>query len=112
MDFFCLFLLYALAVNRPLVVTYNRSQIWYEKWYDLWGHGIGQPLGTHGENMPLTARQIEQAKPKEKSHKLTDGAGFYLYIAPMGLKSWRKNYTRAGKQKTATHRAMASATLE
>lgn len=51
--------------------------------------------------MPLTARQIEQAKPKEKSYKLTDGAGFYLYIAPTGLKSWRKNYTRAGKQKTA-----------
>lgn len=52
--------------------------------------------------MPLTARQIEQAKPKDKPYKLTDGAGLYLYIAPTGLKSWRKNHTHAGKQKTAT----------
>lgn len=52
--------------------------------------------------MPLTARQIEQAKPKDKPYKLTDGAGLYLYIAPTGLKSWRKNFTHGGKQKTAT----------
>lgn len=52
--------------------------------------------------MPLTARQIEQAKPKDKPYKLTDGAGLYLYVAPSGLKAWRKNFTFAGKQKTAT----------
>ncbi|MEM7892438.1 integrase, partial [Morganella morganii] len=28
--------------------------------------------------MPLTARQVETAKPKEKSYKLFDGGGLYL----------------------------------
>lgn len=30
--------------------------------------------------MPLNARQIDTAKPKEKEYKLTDGGGLYLLV--------------------------------
>lgn len=52
--------------------------------------------------MTLTARMIEQAKPAERPYKLADANGLYLYISPTGLKSWRKNYKRDGKQATKT----------
>lgn len=52
--------------------------------------------------MTLTARMIEQAKPAQKPYKLADRQGLYLYVAPSGLKSWRKNYRRGGKQATKT----------
>ncbi|KAF6680340.1 DUF4102 domain-containing protein [Pantoea sp. EKM21T] len=49
--------------------------------------------------MKLTARQIDSAKPKEKSYKLADSGGMYLEIFPNGAKSWRLKYRIAGKEK-------------
>ncbi|UJL38058.1 DUF4102 domain-containing protein [Pantoea agglomerans] len=49
--------------------------------------------------MKLTARQIDSAKPKEKSYKLADGGGMDLEIFPNGAKSWRLKYRIAGKEK-------------
>ncbi|AYP24114.1 DUF4102 domain-containing protein [Pantoea agglomerans] len=49
--------------------------------------------------MKLTARQIDSAKPKEKSYKLADSSGMYLEIFPNGAKSWRLKYRIAGKEK-------------
>ncbi|WRH21912.1 DUF4102 domain-containing protein [Pantoea sp. JZ29] len=37
--------------------------------------------------MKLTARQIDSAKPREKSYKLSDGGGMYLDISLNGAKS-------------------------
>ena len=34
--------------------------------------------------MPLTIKQIENAKPKGKPYKLADGAGLCLLVAPSG----------------------------
>ncbi|MGI1322389.1 Arm DNA-binding domain-containing protein, partial [Klebsiella quasipneumoniae subsp. similipneumoniae] len=42
--------------------------------------------------MPLNARQIDTAKPKEKEYKLTDGGGLYLLVKPNGAKYWRLKY--------------------
>jgi len=42
--------------------------------------------------MTLTARQIDQAKPKDKPYKLTDMPGLYLHVMPTGTKVWRTNY--------------------
>ncbi|VTU28862.1 Putative prophage CPS-53 integrase [Variovorax sp. PBL-H6] len=53
--------------------------------------------------MGLTAKAVEAAKPREKGYKLADGQGLYLFVTPAGGKSWRANYTEAGKQKTRTH---------
>lgn len=49
--------------------------------------------------MPLNARQIDTAKPKEKEYKLTDGGGLYLLIKPNGAKYWRFKYCVLGKEK-------------
>ena len=49
--------------------------------------------------MPLNARQIDTAKPKEKEYKLTDGGGLYLLVKPNGAKYWRLKYRFFGKEK-------------
>jgi integrase len=53
--------------------------------------------------MPLTARQVETAKARDKPYKLTDGEGLYLYLSTAGGKSWRANYTEGKRQKTRTY---------
>ena len=50
--------------------------------------------------MTLTTKAVEAAKPKEKGYKLADASGLYLFVGPTGLKSWRANYLRNGKQAT------------
>ncbi|TCV91734.1 uncharacterized protein DUF4102 [Biostraticola tofi] len=42
--------------------------------------------------MRLTARQVETAKPKEKSYKLADGGGLYPLVNPNGKRYWRLKY--------------------
>lgn len=39
--------------------------------------------------MPLTARQVETTKPKDKIYKIADGGGLYLQVNPNGSKYWR-----------------------
>lgn len=48
--------------------------------------------------MPLNARQVETAKPKDKEYKLTDERGLYLLVKPNGSKYWRLKYRIAGKE--------------
>ncbi len=48
----------------------------------------------------LTATEVKQAKPGDKTRKLTDGGGLYLQIHPNGAKYWRHDYRYAGKRKT------------
>ncbi|WMQ73214.1 MAG: Prophage integrase IntS [Sodalis sp.] len=40
----------------------------------------------------LTAKQIEQAKPKDKGYRLSDMGGFFLFITQSGAKVWRIRY--------------------
>jgi integrase len=49
--------------------------------------------------MPLTDIKIKQAKPKEKSYKISDERGLYLEVAPAGGKWWRLKYRIDGKEK-------------
>ena len=37
---------------------------------------------------PLTASQVERAKPKVKDYNLFDGDGLYLVVRPSGSKTW------------------------
>jgi integrase len=53
--------------------------------------------------MPLTAKAVEAAKPRDKPYKLTDEKGLYLYVSTAGGKSWRANFTNLGKQQTRTY---------
>ncbi|MEE5122136.1 integrase arm-type DNA-binding domain-containing protein [Pseudomonas alliivorans] len=50
--------------------------------------------------MPLTDVKIRQAKPANKTQKLTDGAGLFLEISPGGSKLWRYRFRLGGKENT------------
>lgn len=50
--------------------------------------------------MPLTDRQIKNAKPADKAYKLTDCSGLYLQVTPTGGKLWRFDYAIANERKT------------
>jgi integrase len=49
--------------------------------------------------MALTAKQIENAKPAEKTFYLFDERGMYLEITPKGSKRWRLKYYLHKKEK-------------
>ncbi|WER20886.1 integrase arm-type DNA-binding domain-containing protein [Providencia stuartii] len=49
--------------------------------------------------MKLNVRQVETAKPKEKSYKLADGGGLYLEVSNRGSKYWRMKYRRPADKK-------------
>jgi integrase len=49
----------------------------------------------------LNAKQIQNAKPKEKEFKLADGGGLYLMVKPSGTKVWLFNYYRPYTRKRA-----------
>jgi integrase len=47
----------------------------------------------------LTDPKCKNAKPKDKSYKLTDEKGLYLEVMPSGAKYWRMKYRYGGKEK-------------
>jgi hypothetical protein len=48
--------------------------------------------------MKLNARQVETAKPKDKTYKMADG-GLYLEVSAKGSKYWRMKYRRPSDKK-------------
>lgn len=48
----------------------------------------------------LTVKQIDAAKPTEKSYRLADAGGLFLFVPPSGKKVWRLRYRFDGKEKT------------
>jgi len=48
----------------------------------------------------LTVKQIDAAKPKDKSYRLADAGGLFLFVPPTGKKVWRLRYRFDGKEKT------------
>lgn len=59
-------------------------------------HGIGT-------NTMLTNKNIDALKPSDKSYKVADFDGLYLFISKTGIKSWRSNFKHLGKQQTKTY---------
>ena len=49
--------------------------------------------------MPLSATQVEKAKPQEKDYKLPDGNGLYLLVKTSGARYWRLKYRFTGKER-------------
>jgi len=47
----------------------------------------------------LTARSIQQAKPKKKPYRMYDGLGLSLLVQPNNAKYWRMKYRYADKEK-------------
>ena len=50
----------------------------------------------------LTIKEIENAKPKDKKYKLTDGGGLCILIQPWGGKVWLWPYRFNGAEKNMT----------
>lgn len=48
----------------------------------------------------LTDTEIRNAKPKDKTQRLSDSQGLYMLINPNGSKWWRFDYSFNGKRKT------------
>jgi len=62
---------------------------------------------------PLTATQVQNAKPKEKMYKLFDGGGLFLQVSPSGGKHWRMKYRQAnGKEGLLSFGAYPAVSLE
>ncbi|WP_322007991.1 tyrosine-type recombinase/integrase [Paraburkholderia tropica] len=53
-------------------------------------------------NYTLTPTRLNNAKPKEKAYKLTDGGGLFVQIMPGGSKTWCYQYLLAGKRGEVT----------
>lgn len=49
--------------------------------------------------MPLTAIQVKNAKPRDKTYKMADERGLYLQVNPNGSKLWKMKYRYAGREK-------------
>lgn len=49
--------------------------------------------------MPLSATQVDKAKPLEKDYKMSDGGGLYLLVKSSGAKYWRMKYRFANKER-------------
>ncbi len=49
--------------------------------------------------MPLSDAAARNAKPREKSYRITDAKGMYLEVTPIGGKYWRMKYRFGGKVK-------------
>jgi integrase len=61
--------------------------------------------------VPLTVKEIINAKVTGKPYKLADAGGLYLYVTAAGGKSWRCNYSKLGKQATKTFGVFPSVSL-
>ncbi|WP_428851638.1 tyrosine-type recombinase/integrase [Imbroritus primus] len=53
-------------------------------------------------NYTLTPTRLNNAKPKEKAYKLTDGGGLFVMVMPGGAKTWIYQYTLDGKRREVT----------
>lgn len=62
---------------------------------------------------PLTATQVQNAKPKETIYKLFDGGGLFLQVTPAGGKHWKLKYRRDdGKESLLSFGAYPDVSLE
>jgi integrase len=62
---------------------------------------------------PLTATQVQNAKPRETVYKLFDGGGLFLQVTPAGGKHWKMKYRQAnGKEGLLSFGAYPAVSLE
>ena len=62
---------------------------------------------------PLTAVQVQNAKPKDSMYKMFDGGGLFLQVNPSGGKYWKMKYRKAdGKEGLLTFGGYPEISLE
>lgn len=50
----------------------------------------------------LTEKSVASIQPSDKAQKFADEKGLYLFVSPVGTKSWRYDYRVSGKRSTLT----------
>ena len=50
----------------------------------------------------LTAKHVENAKPRPKAYRLRDSDGLFLYVPPSGVNAWQFRYKLNGVWQSAT----------
>jgi len=79
---------------------YSRTFLWGLLWgtmSEIVGVEKITPLGRL--ILPLTIKEIENAKPMAKKYKMADGGGLCLLVAPSGAKLWVWRYRFDGAEK-------------
>lgn len=61
---------------------------------------------------PLSEALVEDARPKNKDYKLSDGFGLHLLVTSTGGKLWRFQYRYSGKQKLLAFGSYPDVSLE
>jgi len=62
---------------------------------------------------PLTATQVNNAKPKATMYKMFDGGGLFLQVNPSGGKYWKMKYRKDdGKEGLLTFGGYPAVSLE
>ena len=61
--------------------------------------------------MPLTALNVEHAKPKANAYALADGNGLHLLVKTSGRRLWRFRYRFAGRANTLSFGAFPEVSL-
>ena len=59
----------------------------------------------------LKSLEVENARPRDKPYKLSDGDGLHLVIQPTGSKLWRFRYRFMGKENTLGFGSFPEVTL-
>lgn len=49
--------------------------------------------------VPLDAKKVEIAKPRDRDYKLADTGGLYLFVSKSGHRTWRLKYRFGGKER-------------
>lgn len=72
---------------------------------------MGALTQQNGGIVALNDLQARKARPRDKSYKLADASGLYLFVSCTGFKSWRMKYRFAGKEKRLTFGPYPEVTL-
>ena len=63
----------------------------------LWGYIAAAPNAI--PPVALTETGVRNAKASERSYKLADAGGLFLFVTPAGGRHWRLKYRAGGKEK-------------
>lgn len=61
---------------------------------------------------PLTVKEIQEAKPRDKKYSLSDGNGLALIVKSNGTKIWMYRYTYNSKRKETTFNSFPKVSLK
>jgi integrase len=82
-------------------------------WLSFWGYILPEEIDMARLVKPLTATQIQNAKPRDAVYKMFDGGGLFLQVTPPGGKHWKMKYRQEnGKENLLSFGPYPAVTLE